>query len=66
MKRRHYRIHYNDKTRPMRRVKHREIPWGSIMLALLALLLVAAAVFAVFRWFDLGGGENPFTRVLEP
>ena len=63
MKRRHYRIHYNDKTRPMHRVKHKQVPWGSILLAVLALLLVAAAVFAVFKWFDLGGTGNPISRV---
>ena len=55
MKRRHYRIHYNYKTYPMRRVKHREIPWGSICLGLLALLLLVGGAFAVKRWFDLGG-----------
>ncbi len=58
MKRRHYRIHYNDKSRPMHRVKHKEIPWGSIALALLALLIVAAGIYAVFKWFEMGGGEN--------
>lgn len=55
MKRRHYRIHYNDKSHPMRRVKHKEIPWGSICLAALAMLLVSAGAFAVYKWFQLGG-----------
>ena len=55
MKRRHYRIHYNDKSHPMRRVKHREIPWGSIALAVLGLLIAAACAFAVVWWFRSGG-----------
>ena len=64
MKRRHYRIHYNDKSHPMRRVKHREIHWGSIALALLALALIAGGVFAVIKWFELGGTEDPIGRLL--
>ncbi|MBR3383544.1 MAG: hypothetical protein IKG85_11000 [Clostridia bacterium] len=55
MKRRHYRIHYNDKAQPMRRVKHRQIAWGSIALAILALLILAAGAYAVFKWIELGG-----------
>lgn len=58
MKRRHYRIHYNDKTQPMRRVKHRQIAWGSIALILLALLIAAAGAFAVYKWLRLGGSES--------
>lgn len=64
MKRRHYRIHYNDKTNPMRRVKHRQIAWGSIMLVALALLIVAVVVFAVIKWYGLGGSEEPLTKLI--
>lgn len=64
MKRRHYRIHYNDKSHPMRRVKHKQIPWGSIGLAALALVLVAAGVFAVVKWCSLGGAEDPLSEFI--
>jgi hypothetical protein len=47
----------------MRRVKHREIPWGSIALALLALALIAGGVFAVIKWLELGGSEDILGRL---
>ena len=55
MKRRHYRIHYTDHSLPMRRVKHREIPWLNIIIALAALLIIGAAVFLVVKWLSSGG-----------
>ncbi|MBO4563149.1 MAG: hypothetical protein J5772_06010 [Clostridia bacterium] len=64
MKRRHYRIHYNDRTQPMRRVKHKHVAWGSVLLAVLAVLILAAGVFAVIKWFGLGGGEDTFLRAI--
>ena len=65
MKRRHYRIHYNDKSHPMHRVKHREIPWGTICLAAAALILVCAGAFAVVKWFELGGSGVTLRELLE-
>lgn len=44
----------------MRRVKHREIPWGSIALAALGLLIAAACAYAVMRWFRSGGSLELF------
>lgn len=55
MKRRHYRIHYNEKTRPMRRIKHKQISWGNIALIVLALIIIAVAVIAILKWRELGG-----------
>ena len=64
MKRRHYRIHYNDKAQPMRRVKHKQVPWGSIALGVLALVLIAAGCFAVIKWMELGGEGGSFNDLL--
>ena len=55
MKRRHYRIHYIDRAQPMKRVKRREIPWGTLALVLLALVIVAVGVYAVIRWVGANG-----------
>ena len=66
MKRRHYRIHYTDHTKPLRRVKHREIHWGSIALLLLALLLAAVVAYAVIVWFGLESDEDFFAKLLSP
>ncbi|MBO6060925.1 MAG: hypothetical protein J6P98_02230 [Clostridia bacterium] len=65
MKRRHYRIHYNDKAQPMRRVKHKEVPWGSIALGALLLVLLAAGAFAVFKWIELGGEGVSFSQLID-
>ncbi len=59
MKRRHYRIHYTDHSLPMRRVKHRKIPWLYVLVALAALLIIAAGVLLVIKWFSSGG--DPLT-----
>lgn len=56
MKRRHYRIHYIDRAQPMKRVKHREVPWRPILLILLALLIVSIGVVAVLKWTGVNGG----------
>lgn len=56
MKRRHYRIHYIDRSQPMKRVKHKETPWRVILLVLLALLIVSAGVIAVVQWVGANGG----------
>ena len=64
MKRRHYRIHYNDKAQPMRRVRHKEVPWGSIALGVLALALVTAGCYAVFKWLELGGESGSLSEML--
>lgn len=55
MKRRHYRIHYTDHAQPMKRVKRREIPWGSIVLVLIALAIIAVGVFAIVKWVGMNG-----------
>ncbi|MBR0134579.1 MAG: hypothetical protein IJM18_00130 [Clostridia bacterium] len=57
MKRRHYRIHYTDHSQPMHRVKRKHVSWGGIALVVLALALIAAGVFAVIKWIELGGSE---------
>ncbi|MBO4847718.1 MAG: hypothetical protein J5586_01010 [Clostridia bacterium] len=64
MKRRHYRIHYNDRTQPMRRVKHKHVEWGSVLLVVLALALAAAGTYAVLRWFGIIGAEDPISRAI--
>lgn len=66
MKRRHYRIHYTDHAKPLRRVKHRQIRWGSIALMLLAIVLLAVVVYAVFVWFRMDGSGNFFAELLRP
>ena len=58
MKRRHYRIHYTDHSLPMRRVKHRKIPWLYVIVVLAALLIIAAGVLLVIKWFSSGGGST--------
>lgn len=55
MKRRHYRIHYNDHTQPLKRVRRREVPWDVILLSLLALLIAAGTAYAIYRWVSVNG-----------
>ncbi|MBO4384843.1 MAG: hypothetical protein J5854_05440 [Clostridia bacterium] len=55
MKRRHYRIHYNERTQPLRRVRHHDVPWDVILLVLLALLIAAGTAYAIYRWVSVNG-----------
>jgi hypothetical protein len=41
----------------MHRVKRKHVSWGGIALVVLALALIAAGVFAVIKWIELGGSE---------
>lgn len=55
MKRRHYRIHYNEPTQQMRRKRRSDAPWGTVLLIAAALLITAVGVYAVVRWIGVHG-----------
>ena len=50
----------------MRRVRHKQISWGSIALGLLALVLAAAVVYAVIVWFRLDSTEDFWSALIRP
>jgi len=50
----------------MRRIKHKQVSWGSIALGALALLLAAAVVYAVIVWFRLGSTDDFWSELIRP
>lgn len=66
MKRRYYKIHHVDHSRPMKRVKHRHIIWSHVLLAALALVLVVVGVLAIIKWIGMGRAGRPSETVSEP
>lgn len=60
MKRKYYKVHHYDYARPMRRVKHHDIPWAQLLMIGLVVILLGVGVFAIVKWAN---ADKPKTNV---